>query len=140
MTTSQSNQIFNVGDYVKTSKGNIGVIEKPSCIEIGFYTCNFKNWLCLEKFHSEQILESDFAIEKWSWSYPNVCIKKQSVPNQVKLGSKIYPIWSDKLIKLDKLTIRTQQGFSQHNITLPIADAKLLIDIYTRNNIWFAII
>jgi len=62
------------------------------------------------------------------------------VPNQVKLGTKVYPIWSDKLTKLDFLTIKTQQGFSQHNITLPIADAKLLIDIYTRNNIWFAIV
>jgi len=32
MTTSQSTQVLNVGDYVKTSKGNIGVIEKKKGI------------------------------------------------------------------------------------------------------------
>ena len=96
MTTTHSTHSFSIGDYVKTSKGNIGIIT----------------------------------------STEKRCIK----PNLVKLGNKEFEIWSDRLSKLDKLTIRTQQGFSQHNTTLPVEDAKLLMEIYQRNNIWFAIV
>ena len=36
------------------------------------------------------------------------------------------------------ITIRTQQGFSQHEITLPEADAIMYMLILKRNKIWFA--
>lgn len=142
-TTQTSNQVFNVGDYVRTSKGKIGVIERPSCIEVGYrrnIVQSEENWTCLEKFYAEQQIEADEAIKKWSWSYPTKWIEKCFVSNQVKLGSKTYPIQSDRLQKLDRLRIRTQQGFSQHEVELPIADAKLLMSIYSRNNIRFAIV
>lgn len=147
-TTQISNQVFNVGDYVRTSKGKIGVIEKSSCMEVGYYTNNLLSdgvtikvsFTCLERFYPEQEEEARQAVEKWQWSYPNKLIHKTLIANQVKLGSKTYPIWSDKLTKLDRLRIRTQQGPCQHMLELPVADAKLLIDIYSRNNIWFAIV
>ena len=35
-------------------------------------------------------------------------------------------------------TIRTQQGFSQHELTLPEDDAIMYMLILKRNKIWFA--
>ncbi len=139
-----SNQVFNIGDYVRTSKGNIGIITEPSCIKVGYLKNEVQNFLpefvCLEKFHLGQDLEAEESVEKWSWSYPLNMIEKQICSNQVKLGNKIFPINSDKLIKLERLRIKTHQGFSIHEIELPVSDAKILMDIYNRNKIWYAII
>ena len=124
--STSSNQVFNVGDYVLTSKGKIGVIEKPQGYNLSKSGQNYGENLSLG--------ECDKIMNLFGGTFEQV-----KVPNEVKLGSKSYPIWSDKLTKLDNLTIRTKQGFSQHVINLPIEDAKLLMDIYTRNNIWFNI-
>lgn len=133
-TTNTSNQIFNVGDYVKTSKNNLGVIQSSACLEVGYYK---DGWVKLEKFYTDQILEANDAIDKWSWYYPNTCIVKILTANLVKIGKKEYFIQSDKLKKLAFLSIRTQQGLSQQLIKLPVNDAKSITDIYTRNSIWF---
>ena len=132
-TTQTSNQVFNVGDYVKTSKGKIGVI------------CENQYWYLKDKLSFEPELSqtgkkfnSFEEAEEYYNQYLFVDIQL-SVP-KVKLGNKEYLINSDKLQKLEKLKIRTQQGFSQHEVELPIADAKLLMDIYIRNKIWFAIV
>ena len=129
--STSSNQVFNVGDYVRTSKGKIGVIEKPEGYSIGYY--NKQHNFVETDFHQEKEVAEFLA-------YSSFVGETVFVPNQVKLGSKVYPIWSDKLTKLDKLTIKTQNGSSQHTVTLPIDEAKLLMGIYTRNNIWFTIV
>ena len=127
METISSNQVFNVGDYVRTSKGKIGVIENPEGYNLSKSGQNYGENLSLG--------ECDKIMNLFGGTF-----KQVKVPNQVKLGSKTYPIWSDKLQKLERLRIRTQQGFSKHEVELPIADAKLLMDIYSRNNIWFAVV
>lgn len=128
---------FQKGDFVKTSKGKIGVIVTPEKTEIGYLLKN--KWICLE---SLDYFDKDYVssiIEKWQWSFPFNVVTVERTPNLVKLGDNIFPIWSDKLVKLEKLNILVQQGTSQYVITLPIKDAKLLMDIYSRNNIWYSI-
>lgn len=44
----------------------------------------------------------------------------------------------DQLAKQKKRRIRTQQGFSQHTLTLTEEDARIYIDLLTRNNLWWA--
>lgn len=139
MNTQQiSNQILNVGDYVLTSKGKIGVIESEEHYVIGFFDFD-KFRKVSKKLSLEQWEDRDLLIDYLNDELPDENLKAIKIPNQVKLGNKSYPIWSDKLTKLDNLTIITQQGFSKHQTTLPIEDAKKLMDIYTRNKLWFSI-
>jgi hypothetical protein len=140
-TTTISNQVLNVGDYVKTSKGNIGVLVSVPRIEIGYYTLNaqsLSDWMCLQKFHLEQRQEA------YDWCFNqlikhDLCIQECN-SCQVLLGKKEYTISPDKLTKLSHLTIITQQGLSRHHVKLPAEDAKLLMEIYSRNNIWHCIV
>lgn len=109
---------FQTGDYVRTSKGNVGIVERP---QQTFYRRG-------ENYYSEAEVH-----------YFGGSFVKELQPNLILLGDKCFPIWSDKLTKLSKLKVRTQQGLSQHVVELPIEDAKILIGIYKRNNIWFSV-
>ena len=113
--------MFNSGDYVRTSKGKLGVIVRPQ----GFL---------LKKENGSQLLFTEEEANRIGGIF-----EKVKVPNLVKIGNKEFPIWSDKLLKLKELNIKTQQGFSQHVTKLPINDAMSIIDIYQRNGIWFAV-
>lgn len=140
-STSNANQILNVGDYVKTSKGKIGLVTKSACIEVGYHkSSDGQNWVRLESFFPDQLAEAMESRERRQWSYPNNYINTVMCKTEVKLGDKSYPIDDKQLTKLNELRIRSQQGFSQHELVLPIEDAKLLMDIYSRNNIWHALI
>lgn len=132
--------IFNSGDYVKTTNGDIGVIESP------------ERW---------NIIDGDGRVV-YGNVYPNISLedvnaniliywkaksdvkthdrKAVRVLNKVKVGDKVHSISGTELTKLDTLKIRTQQGLTQYEIELPITDAKMIIDIYKRNKIWFTII
>lgn len=126
---------FNSGDYVRTSKGKIGVIEEPACIQVGCY--NFSNkWICLERVLSYENFEVQDAVEQWQWSFPNQFIEWKKTPNKVLLGNNLFDIWSDKLTKLNRLSIK----IGSQVIELPVEDAGMFIEILKKNKIYFQFI
>ncbi len=133
-----SNSELNAGDYVKTSRGNIGIILYPAYWELSSHALIYTIQGTEEDAIVECMrLQDIFPIVDDTFQTPFV---HKFIQTRVKIGSKEYNIDNSQLTKLESLNIRTQQGLSQHNIILPIEDAKLLMDIYNRNTIWYAVV
>lgn len=135
---TNSNSFLSTGDYVRTSKGNLGIIEVPEHFVIGYYDENIFIQVS-RKYFPERWGDRDTFIEHFQKQYPYEILQIVPAPNRVLLGDKNFPIWSDRLTKLNTLKIRTQQGSSVHVTDLPIDDAKVIMSIYDRNKIWYSV-
>jgi hypothetical protein len=117
---------MKVGSYVKTSRGNVGVVEIEQHYEIGYYD---DIWVCLEKSFVLPNEEEYFKI------YGNVQIKK--VPNKILLGNKSFPIWDDKLTFLSKVRLTFKKKEMEISLLLNAEETSIISKILDKNKIWY---
>jgi len=128
--------MFRKGDYVKTSQGNIGIIEVPPYNEIGFIG-HQSGWYTLGKYSKDDVSNE---IESFQWSYPDNRIISIEQKAEVLIDGDIFILGKNHITKLETLSIIPELEFKKKLfVNLSIDDAKLLMDICDRNDIKYLI-
>jgi hypothetical protein len=130
--------MLNNGDYVTTKNGKIAAVVYDEYWELKshalIYTYNGDKEGAERECKRLQDIYPVTMLHQKPFIATLINAKVKFIDTDKELS-----VHSNTLTKLDKLAIVTQQGISQHTNEYPIEDAKTIMDIYKRNNIWFCV-
>lgn len=127
------------GDFVRTSKGKIGIIVKPERVELGYETASFVSptgfsWIALYTSDKNTPIPEEIK-NKLESSFLTCILQERVLPAEVQLGNKTFPIWEDKLTLVDSVCFKMSKQIVHIKSNL----AKTFMEILKENNIHYTL-
>jgi hypothetical protein len=123
---------IEVGDYVLTTSGKVGVIKDKGYILIGKeYMGTFEPIKQFDDYYEANTFGEELSNNDKTVDY---VLKKE--PYRVLLGNTEVLLGDRSFKKLTKLIFHVKQGETDVKFSLPIDDAKIMLDILKRNRIY----